>query len=62
MATITQEDVRGTHDWIEEPLVIFEHEEHPNEQTFIEKYIPEGFDYAFMGCGDKYISDEDTSI
>lgn len=39
LETITQEDVRGTHDMIAEPLVIMEHE-HLDELALVEKYVP----------------------
>lgn len=62
MATITQEDARGTHDLIEDPHVIVENEEHPDELELTEWYILEILDCAPRRYGDRYISDEDTSI
>jgi len=42
--------------------VIFEHEENLDERARAKRYVPKVSDYASMSCGDRYISDEDTSI
>jgi len=42
--------------------VIFEHEENLDERARAKRYVLEVSDYASMSCGDRYISDEGTSI
>jgi len=54
--------VRDTHDLIEEPPVIMQHEEHPDELALAKRHVLEVSDYTPTRCGYKYISDEDTSI
>lgn len=39
-----------------------QHVEHPDELALAERYVPEVPDYAPIRCGDRFISEEDTSI
>lgn len=56
LATTTRVDDRT-----KEPLTMFEHVEHPNGQALTKRFVPTGSDHAYMGSGDKYVSNKDTS-
>jgi len=42
--------------------MMVQHVEHLDELALVERYVPEVLDCAPIRCGDRYISEEDTSI